>query len=105
MRKLAIKIIKNHYGCISASIDEKEVEVYLISKLSKEKLQNNVEKVKEDFIFTDDFKFVDNLPNDLVEKVEVIPDETILKFPGIWIYNTSTKNLNISEELFSKLES
>lgn len=105
MRKLAIKIIKNHYGCISVSIDEKEVEVYLISKLSKEKLQNNVEKVKEDFIFTDDFKFVDSLPNDLVETVEVSPDETILKFPGLWIYSTSTKNLNISEELFSKLES
>lgn len=96
--KTAIRIIRDHVGCISYNLDEKDVEVYVISKLPKEKLQEKIEQYKKKYLVEEDFKFIDNLPADIVENVNVCPEDNIIKLPGLHVYNTKTKKLNILEE-------
>lgn len=96
--KTAIRIIRDHIGCISYDLYEKDVEVYVISKLSKEKLQERIEQYKKKYLTEEDFKFIDNLPADIVEDVIVCPEDNIIKLPGLFIYNTKTKELNVLED-------
>ena len=57
--------------------------------------QNGVFNYKK---VAEDFKFIDNLPADIVENVNVCPEDNIIKLPGLHVYNTKTKKLNILEE-------
>lgn len=90
--KLTIRIIKNHVGCIVCNPDEKEVEVYLISNLSREKLQENIKQVKKNYLFEDEFEFIEKLPEDVIkyEYAEIGPEDNIIKLLGLWIYNTNS---------------